>query len=32
MSLLVVHSLLEERAKIEIEATALIPDPGGANG
>jgi enamine deaminase RidA (YjgF/YER057c/UK114 family) len=28
MSLLVVHSLLEERAKIEIEATALIPDLG----
>jgi enamine deaminase RidA (YjgF/YER057c/UK114 family) len=27
MSLLVVHSLLEERAKVEIEATALIPDP-----
>jgi enamine deaminase RidA (YjgF/YER057c/UK114 family) len=26
MSLLVVHSLLEERAKVEIEATALIPD------
>ncbi|HEV3459085.1 MAG TPA: RidA family protein [Thermoanaerobaculia bacterium] len=28
MSLLVVHSLLEERAKVEIEATALIPDRG----
>jgi enamine deaminase RidA (YjgF/YER057c/UK114 family) len=28
MSLLVVHALLEERAKVEIEATALIPDPG----
>jgi enamine deaminase RidA (YjgF/YER057c/UK114 family) len=28
MSLLVVQSLLEERAKVEIEATALIPDPG----
>jgi enamine deaminase RidA (YjgF/YER057c/UK114 family) len=26
MSLLVVHSLLEERAKVEIEATALVPD------
>jgi len=25
MSLLVVHSLLEERAKVEIEATAVIP-------
>jgi enamine deaminase RidA (YjgF/YER057c/UK114 family) len=25
MSLLVVHSLLEQRAKVEIEATALIP-------
>ena len=29
MSLLVVHSLLEERAKVEIEATALVPDLGG---
>lgn len=28
MSLLVVHALLEERAKLEIEATAVIP-PGG---
>jgi enamine deaminase RidA (YjgF/YER057c/UK114 family) len=28
MSLLVVHSLLEEQAKIEIEATAVIPAPG----
>lgn len=27
MSMLVVHSLLEERAKVEIEATAIIPDP-----
>jgi enamine deaminase RidA (YjgF/YER057c/UK114 family) len=27
MSLLVVHSLLEERAKVEIEATAVIPHP-----
>lgn len=27
MSLLIVHSLLEERAKVEIEATAVIPDP-----
>ena len=27
MSLLVVHSLLEARAKVEIEATAVIPDP-----
>jgi len=27
MSLLVVHSLLEERAKVEIEATAVIPSP-----
>jgi enamine deaminase RidA (YjgF/YER057c/UK114 family) len=27
MSLLVVHSLLEERAKVEIEATAVVPDP-----
>ncbi len=27
MSLLVVHALLETRAKVEIEATALIPDP-----
>ena len=26
MSLLVVHSLLEEQAKVEIEATAVIPD------
>jgi enamine deaminase RidA (YjgF/YER057c/UK114 family) len=31
MSLLVVQSLLEERAKIEIEATALIPDPGASD-
>jgi enamine deaminase RidA (YjgF/YER057c/UK114 family) len=28
MSLLVVQSLLEERAKVEIEATALLPEPG----
>jgi enamine deaminase RidA (YjgF/YER057c/UK114 family) len=28
MSLLVVHSLLEGRAKVEIEATAVIPAPG----
>lgn len=28
MSLLVVHSLLEELAKVEIEATAVIPAPG----
>ena len=28
MSLLVVHALLEERAKVEIEATAMIPAPG----
>ena len=27
MSLLVVHALLEERAKVEIEATAMIPKP-----
>ena len=27
MSLLVVHSLLEERAKVEIEATAVFPHP-----
>lgn len=27
MSLLVVHSLLEEQAKVEIEATAVIPHP-----
>ena len=27
MSLLVVHSLLEEQAKVEIEATAMIPAP-----
>jgi enamine deaminase RidA (YjgF/YER057c/UK114 family) len=27
MSLLVVHSLLEQRAKVEIEATAVISDP-----
>jgi len=26
MTLLVVHSLLEERAKVEIEATAVVPD------
>ena len=26
MSLLVVHSLLEQRAKVEIEATAVVPD------
>jgi hypothetical protein len=26
MSLLVVHSLLEEQAKVEIEATAVIPN------
>lgn len=31
MSLLIVHSLLEERAKVEIEATALIPDLGYRN-
>jgi enamine deaminase RidA (YjgF/YER057c/UK114 family) len=30
MSLLVVRSLLEERAKVEIEATALIPEPHAA--
>jgi enamine deaminase RidA (YjgF/YER057c/UK114 family) len=28
MSLLVVHQLLEERAKVEIEATALVPAKG----
>jgi len=28
MSLLVVHSLLEQQAKVEIEATAVIPAPG----
>ncbi|HXO27157.1 MAG TPA: RidA family protein, partial [Thermoanaerobaculia bacterium] len=28
MSLLVVHSLLEQQAKVEIEATAMIPAPG----
>jgi enamine deaminase RidA (YjgF/YER057c/UK114 family) len=27
MSLLVVHALLEEQAKVEIEATAVIPHP-----
>jgi enamine deaminase RidA (YjgF/YER057c/UK114 family) len=27
MSLLVVHSLLEQQAKVEIEATAVIPAP-----
>jgi enamine deaminase RidA (YjgF/YER057c/UK114 family) len=27
MSLVVVHSLLEDRAKVEIEATAVVPDP-----
>jgi enamine deaminase RidA (YjgF/YER057c/UK114 family) len=27
MSLLVVHALLEEQAKVEIEATAMIPAP-----
>jgi enamine deaminase RidA (YjgF/YER057c/UK114 family) len=27
MSLLIVQSLLEERAKVEIEATAVVPDP-----
>ena len=33
MSLLVVQSLLEERAKVEIEATALVPEPeAGAGG
>jgi enamine deaminase RidA (YjgF/YER057c/UK114 family) len=31
MSLLVVHSLLEERAKVEIEATAVIPTHGGGD-
>ena len=30
MSLLVVHSLLEQRAKVEIEATAVVPDRGPA--
>jgi enamine deaminase RidA (YjgF/YER057c/UK114 family) len=30
MSLLVVHSLLEQQAKVEIEATAVIPHPDGA--
>jgi enamine deaminase RidA (YjgF/YER057c/UK114 family) len=30
MSLLVVHALLEERAKVEIEATAVVPDPDPA--
>jgi enamine deaminase RidA (YjgF/YER057c/UK114 family) len=29
MSLLVVYTLLEERAKVEIEATAVIPNPEG---
>jgi enamine deaminase RidA (YjgF/YER057c/UK114 family) len=29
MSLVVVHALLEEQAKVEIEATAVIPHPGG---
>jgi enamine deaminase RidA (YjgF/YER057c/UK114 family) len=28
MTLLVVHSLLEPLAKVEIEATACVPDPG----
>ncbi|MBV8203246.1 MAG: RidA family protein [Acidobacteria bacterium] len=28
MSLLIVGSLLEERAKVEIEATAIVPDAG----
>ncbi|HLX09990.1 MAG TPA: RidA family protein [Thermoanaerobaculia bacterium] len=28
MSLVIVHSLLEPRARVEIEATACIPDPG----
>jgi len=28
MSLLIVHSLLAEQAKVEIEATAVIPPPG----
>jgi enamine deaminase RidA (YjgF/YER057c/UK114 family) len=32
MSLLVVHSLLEERAKIEIEATAVVPSAEGEDG
>jgi enamine deaminase RidA (YjgF/YER057c/UK114 family) len=32
MSLLVVQSLLEERAKVEIEATALVPEPEAAAG
>jgi enamine deaminase RidA (YjgF/YER057c/UK114 family) len=32
MSLLVVQSLLEERAKVEIEATALVPEPDAAAG
>jgi len=31
MSLLVVHSLLEQQAKVEIEATAMIPAPGDSD-
>ena len=31
MSLVVVADLLEERAKIEIEATAVLPDSGHSN-
>lgn len=31
MSLLVVHSLLEQQAKVEIEATAMIPAPGSSD-